>query len=246
MTGRSESRRFENAFAAQCREPDQVEPALEFRAGMLEIDRFQNAGLCRKQLLRTSPEPQRPCLRPTLELTQPLMHECDYHTCPDVQFPQSCAGFPEHYKAYRMTASLTFVRFDRVFFARLADWLAVAVAIALPWSTSAVARWLSVLQPSLDMAAVRRELVVAAGGLPVVLWCLGVRSFRRSPNGVGVMSAFSYHRLRFWLRPTRWHAIPGALGARVVQVPFSGFGDLRNPASTRYAATILSVRSVLW
>ena len=40
-------------------------------------------------------------------------------------------------------------RFDRAFFVRLADWAAVAVAIALPWSTSvvgiAIAAWLVVL-----------------------------------------------------------------------------------------------------
>ena len=68
--------------------------------------------------------------------------------------------------------------FDRTFLARLADWLAVAVAVSLPWSTTAVgitiAAWLIVLLPTLDAAAVRRELGTAAGGLPVVLWSLGL------------------------------------------------------------------------
>lgn len=68
--------------------------------------------------------------------------------------------------------------FDRTFLARLADWLAVAVAVSLPWSTTAVgitiAAWLIVLLPTLDAAAVRRELRTAAGGLPVVLWSLGL------------------------------------------------------------------------
>jgi O-antigen ligase len=68
--------------------------------------------------------------------------------------------------------------FDRMVLARLADWLAVAVAISLPWSTTAVgitiAAWLIVLLPTLDAAAVRRELGTAAGGLPVVLWSLGL------------------------------------------------------------------------
>ena len=77
-----------------------------------------------------------------------------------------------------MTGSFTIGRFDRGFFVRLADWLAVAVAIALPWSTSAagicIAAWLVVLLPSLDLPAVRRELATAAGGFPVALWCLGV------------------------------------------------------------------------
>ena len=71
-----------------------------------------------------------------------------------------------------------FGRFDRSSLATLADWAAVAVAVALPWSTSAVgvaiALWLVVLLPTLDLASVKRELATAAGGLPVVLWCLGV------------------------------------------------------------------------
>src|SRR5262249_45206505 len=72
----------------------------------------------------------------------------------------------------------SFGRFDRSFFVRLADWAAVAVAVALPWSTSAVGIaitvWLVVFLPTLSAASVKRELATAAGGLPVVLWCLGV------------------------------------------------------------------------
>jgi O-antigen ligase len=77
-----------------------------------------------------------------------------------------------------MSASSAISRFDRAFFVRLADWVAVSLAIALPWSTSAagiaIAVWLVVLLPTLDAAAVRRELATAAGCLPVVLWCLGL------------------------------------------------------------------------
>jgi O-antigen ligase len=77
-----------------------------------------------------------------------------------------------------MAACSSIVRFDRAHLVGLADWLAVAVALALPWSTSAVgiaiAAWVVVLLPTLDIASVRRELATAAGGLPVVLWCLGV------------------------------------------------------------------------
>jgi len=69
-------------------------------------------------------------------------------------------------------------RLDRASFVRLADWLAIGVAIALPWSTSAtgicIAVWLVVLLPTLSLGAVRRELATPAGGFPVVLWCLGV------------------------------------------------------------------------
>jgi len=60
----------------------------------------------------------------------------------------------------------------------LADWAAVVVAVSLPWSTSAVGiaitGWLVVLLPTLDSRSVKRELATAAGGLPVVLWGLGV------------------------------------------------------------------------
>jgi len=76
-----------------------------------------------------------------------------------------------------MTASSTTVRFDRAVLLRFADWLAVAVAIALPWSTTAagicIAVWLLAVLPTLDVAGVKRELFSAAGGLPVLLWCLG-------------------------------------------------------------------------
>jgi hypothetical protein len=72
----------------------------------------------------------------------------------------------------------TTIRVDRAFMLRLADWLAVAIAVALPWSTTATAicivLWLIALLPTLDAASVRRELATAAGGLPVLLWCLGV------------------------------------------------------------------------
>ena len=76
-----------------------------------------------------------------------------------------------------MVGSSRFTRPDRQTLARLADWAAVAVAVALPWSTSAVgiaiAGWLVALLPTLDSPSVKRELATAAGGLPVVLWCLG-------------------------------------------------------------------------
>jgi O-antigen ligase len=61
---------------------------------------------------------------------------------------------------------------------RLADWLAVGVAVSLPWSTTAtgtlVVVWLAAVVPTLDLATMRRELATAAGGLPVLLWALAV------------------------------------------------------------------------
>jgi O-antigen ligase len=77
-----------------------------------------------------------------------------------------------------MTGFASIGRLDRAVFVRIADWLALGVAIALPWSTSVtgicIAAWLIVFLPALDRAALRRELTTAAGGLPVLLWCLGV------------------------------------------------------------------------
>ena len=67
---------------------------------------------------------------------------------------------------------------DRVTLARIADWLMVAVAASLPWSTSATAilvvLWLFALVPTLEWANLRRELAHPAGCLPVLLFALGV------------------------------------------------------------------------
>ena len=76
-----------------------------------------------------------------------------------------------------------FAHFDRASLMKFADWAAIAVAVTLPWSTSAVgvaiAVWLVTLLPSLG-ADVKRALATPAGALPVILWCLG---------GVGVLWA---------------------------------------------------------
>ncbi|MGA9285940.1 MAG: hypothetical protein WBV85_10920, partial [Solirubrobacteraceae bacterium] len=73
-----------------------------------------------------------------------------------------------------MTISSTTLR---AFFILLADWVAVGVAVALPWSTSAasifIALWLVVALATMDPAALKRELITPAGGLPVLLWCFG-------------------------------------------------------------------------
>jgi len=68
--------------------------------------------------------------------------------------------------------------FNRALLTRAADALAVAVAISLPWSTSAtsilVIVWLAVLLPTLRLAELRRELTTAVGGLPVLLLLFGI------------------------------------------------------------------------
>jgi len=65
---------------------------------------------------------------------------------------------------------------DRQSLQRTADWLVVAVAASLPWSTSAtsilIVLWLLVLIPGLDRSVLRRTLLTPAGGLPFLLWLL--------------------------------------------------------------------------
>lgn len=61
---------------------------------------------------------------------------------------------------------------------RISDGLMVAVAVSLPWSTSATSillvLWLLGCCPTLEWSGVRRELMTPAGGLPVLLFMLGM------------------------------------------------------------------------
>jgi O-antigen ligase len=92
-------------------------------------------------------------------------------------------------------------RFDRAIPLLLADCLAVAVAVSLPWSTSAVqicgVLWLFTVALALDVAAIKYELKTAAGGLPVVLWCLGVIGMLWADVGWSerLQGLGSFHRL---------------------------------------------------
>jgi hypothetical protein len=74
--------------------------------------------------------------------------------------------------------------------------------MSLPWSTSAtgilLVVWLVALLPTLDVAALRRELWTPAGGLPVLLWLLALVGmlwavdvpFKERVGGLG-----GYHKL---------------------------------------------------
>jgi len=66
--------------------------------------------------------------------------------------------------------------FNRASWLRAADWFALAVAVTLPWSTTATAifitLWLVTILPATEVGIFRRELTSAAGLLPVVLWVL--------------------------------------------------------------------------
>jgi O-antigen ligase len=68
--------------------------------------------------------------------------------------------------------------FDNVKLARIADGLVVAVAVSLPWSTSATAIlvvvWLLTLIPTIRWTDIRRELATPAGGIPALLVALSL------------------------------------------------------------------------
>ena len=67
---------------------------------------------------------------------------------------------------------------DRIPLARIAQGLAIAAVVSLPWSTSLTAiltvLWLLALIPVLDFASVRQILATPAGALPVALWAFAL------------------------------------------------------------------------
>ena len=82
---------------------------------------------------------------------------------------------------------------DRTRFERLADGLAVALVVSLPWSTSLtgifVGLWLIALIPTLNIAGLRRVVATPAGGLPVLFWLLAV---------IGMVWAFGVPMVERW------------------------------------------------
>ena len=75
-----------------------------------------------------------------------------------------------------MSAWSIFPGLNRAGWLRAADWFALAVAVTLPWSTTAtgifIALWLITILPAMEFGMLRRELTRAAGFLPVALWVL--------------------------------------------------------------------------
>jgi hypothetical protein len=78
-------------------------------------------------------------------------------------------------------------------YARFVDAIMVALAVSLPWSTSAtgvlIGLWLIVMIPTLDFAALRRTLATPAGGIPVLLWVLAL---------IGMLWAFDVSWAERW------------------------------------------------
>jgi O-antigen ligase len=100
-----------------------------------------------------------------------------------------------------MNESSTAHRVARPHFPRAIDWLAIGVAISLPWSTSAtgilIALWIIASVPSLDLADLRRVISTPAGGLPLLLWALGVLGMLWAdvPWADRLRDVSSFHRL---------------------------------------------------
>jgi O-antigen ligase len=78
--------------------------------------------------------------------------------------------------AVRLSSLPMLAGLDRSRWQAVVDWLAVGVAVTLPWSTSAtgitLALWILAVLPTLDGAAIRREVSNPAAYLPVLLWLL--------------------------------------------------------------------------
>jgi O-antigen ligase len=67
---------------------------------------------------------------------------------------------------------------DRARFAQAADWLAVATAASLPWSTSVsgvlIGAWLFCIIPTLDLRSLRWAVALPAAAIPLALFAYGV------------------------------------------------------------------------
>jgi hypothetical protein len=87
-------------------------------------------------------------------------------------------------------------------YARFVDAIVVALAVSLPWSTSAtgilVGLWLIAIVPTLEVAAVRRTLATPAGGIPVLLWMLAL---------VGMLWAFDVSWAERWAGLRGFHKL---------------------------------------
>jgi O-antigen ligase len=98
-----------------------------------------------------------------------------------------------------LTRPSEFFRRERL--SRIADRLVVAVVVSLPWSTSAtgilIVLWLLAFIPTIEVAALRREVLTWAGALPVLLWLFAVvgMSWADASPGEKLGGLSSYHRL---------------------------------------------------
>jgi O-antigen ligase len=129
----------------------------------------------------------------------------------------------------------TAAAFDRPRLARFADAAAAAVAVSLPWSTSAtgilLAVWFVVLLPTLDLTMLRREFSTAAGVTPPILVGLAALGMRWADVGMsqrlGGLEGFlkllfiPFLLAQFRGSPRGWWVIYGFLGAAVALLMLS-------------------------
>jgi O-antigen ligase len=105
--------------------------------------------------------------------------------------------------AEQMSGHPVLAGFDRSRWMAVIDWLAVAVAMSLPWSTSATSvlafLWLAAVLPTLELPALRRTLSLAAAYLPLLLWLLAAIGMLWADVGwTERLSGLSrFHRLLF-------------------------------------------------
>jgi len=91
--------------------------------------------------------------------------------------------------------------FDRARWSKAADCLAVAVALSLPWSTSAtsllIVLWLVTVLPTLRPSEFAREIAGPGGGLPIVVWSLGIVGmlWSQAPLAEGVHAIKGFHKV---------------------------------------------------
>src|SRR6478735_6824835 len=114
--------------------------------------------------------------RPYCTATTPARNVA-YRRCAQPPWPEKMTAKttimpPRNLESNAMAAAVRAPRLGQI-----ADGLAAAVAVSLPWSTSAtsilIVLWIIAVVPTLDVPSVRREVLSAAGGLPVLLWILG-------------------------------------------------------------------------
>jgi O-antigen ligase len=120
--------------------------------------------------------------------------------------------------------------FERARLERLADWLAVAVVVTMPWFQSVfqilIVIWLVALIPTLDVASVRRELQSPAGLLPVLFWLLALVGmlWANAPWAERIAGFGGFHKLliiplllaQFRRSGRGWMVLYGFLGSCVV------------------------------
>src|SRR5581483_10059452 len=86
---------------------------------------------------------------------------------------------------------------------RLTDYVAAAIAIALPWSTSITAIlmtiWVLAYLPSFDLGEIRREACTWAGGLPLVLlaWAAAGLFWSEASWADSLAGLRQFHKLLF-------------------------------------------------